>query len=260
MPPLPEQYRMRLAFVDDVISGQAPERRLHYYVLGAGTFRETTVWPPDGTEPSRFALDGDRSLTRDTPTTGMDSYLVDPTATTGKQNRWYQYGAPAYGDRRTEDLKLLTYDSAPLNDDTELVGWPVVTLRMRTTTNDPAVFAYLEDVSPDGRVTYITEGQLRAVNRRVANPGTLPYDAGPAPHSFRRVDAMPVVPDEWFTISLKLYATAALIKKGHRVRLAIAGADQDTFRAMSDGRSERFEIDRGGAEPSAIELPLRPWH
>jgi uncharacterized protein len=260
VPPLPDQYRQRLAFADDVISGRVPERRIHYYVLGAGVFRETTVWPPRGAESARFALDRDGALTRGTPEAGIDSYQVDPTATTGKQNRWYQYAVPAYDDRRAEDRKLLTYDSPPWPDDTELAGWPVVTLTMRTATNDPAVFAYLEDVSPDGRVTYITEGQIRAVHRKLASPATLPYDPGPAPHSFRREDAMPVVPGQWFTLSFKLYPTAALIKKGHRIRLAIAGTDADTFRPWPEGQYERFDIQRGGTEPSVIELPLRPWH
>jgi predicted acyl esterase len=120
------------------------------------------------------------------------------------------------------------------------------------------VFAYLEDVSPDGRVTYVTEGQLRAINRRLAEPAALPYDPGPAPHSFYRADAMPVVPGEWFTISFKLHSVAALVKKGHRVRLAIAGADADTFRSLP-GQPGQFDIERGAPEPSFISLPLRPW-
>jgi putative CocE/NonD family hydrolase len=189
----------------------------------------------------------------------VDTYCVDASATTGKENRWYQFTRPAYGDRREEDRKLLTYDSPPMEEDTELAGWPVVTLCMQAATDDPAVFAYIEDVAPDGRVTYVTEGQLRAKHRRLADPATLPYDPGPAPHSFRRADALAVVPGEIFTIAFKLFATAALIRRGHRIRLAIAGADRDTFRLLSNGRPERFDIHRGGPEPSAVTLPLRPW-
>ena len=130
---------------------------------------------------------------------------------------------------------------------------------MRAATADPCVFAYLEDIAPDGTVTYMTEGQLRALHRRIAAPDTLPYDPGPAPHSFRRCDAMPVTAGEKFTLAFKLYAVAALIRKGHRLRLAIAGADAGTFRLPTNDLSERFEIFRGGQELSKLTLPFRPW-
>ncbi|MBI1777077.1 MAG: CocE/NonD family hydrolase [Proteobacteria bacterium] len=259
VPSLAEQHCLHIEFANEVIAGRLPQRRIHYYVLGAGVMRETPVWPPQGIELQRYALDGEGQLTRGDPATGLDSYEVDFTATTGRESRWCWFARPTYGDRREADRKVLAYDSAPMAEDMELAGWPVLTLRMRAKTGDPAIFAYLEDVAPDGRVTYMTEGQLRAINRKLADPARLPYDQGPAPHSFSRADALPVVPGEDFSIKLKLYATAALIRKEHRIRLAIAGADCDMFVRLSNGEAERFDIFRGGAEPSAVALPLRPW-
>lgn len=232
---------------------------IRYYVLGAEVMRETPVWPPARIASVRFALDEGRRLTREVPAAGIDTHEIDFTASSGAQNRWCWITRPAYADRREDDRKLLTYDSAPMDQDMELAGWPVLTLRLATRTSDPAIFAYVEDVAPDGRVTYITEGQLRAINRRIADLATLPYDPGPAPHSFRRADALPVVPGEPFTLRMKLFATAALIRKGHRLRLALAGCDKDSFAPLSNGKAERFDIHRGGAEPSTIEIPLRPW-
>jgi hypothetical protein len=259
VPSLAEQSRWHLAFAGEVLAGRMPSRVIRYYVLGAAEFRETPVWPPSGVETVRFLLDQARQLTRRQPETGVDTYRVDASASTGKENRWYQFTRPAYGDRREADRKLLTYDTPPMAEDTELAGWPVVTLRMQAATDDPAVFAYIEDVAPDGRVTYVTEGQLRAIHRRPANAATLPYDPGPAPHSFNRADALDVVPGAIFTIAFKLFATAALIRRDHRIRLAIGGADHDTFRPLSNGQPERFDIHRGGLEPSGVTLPLRPW-
>ncbi|MBM3547027.1 MAG: CocE/NonD family hydrolase [Alphaproteobacteria bacterium] len=262
MPSLKEQERQTVVYADQVLHGRYPltllrkaNRRIRYYVLGAGVMKEASRFSSAG---SRFHLDENGRLYGGAPMPGTDVYEVDPTATTGRTNRWHWIARPSYPDRREEDRKLLTYDSAPFSEDFELAGWPVMTLRMRTRTSDPVVFAYLENVAPDGRVTYLTEGQLRAINRRIADPKALPYDPGPAPHSFRRADALPVIPGEAFTLKLKLFATAALIRVGHRLRLAIAGADADTFAPTSD-RPERFEIIRGGAEPSMIELPLTRW-
>jgi uncharacterized protein len=262
VPTLAEQDHLNVTFSNQILAGRLPARTIHYYVLGARVMRETPVWPPAGIRQVRFFLDADGALTRAKTAEGVDSRPVDFTATTGNGNRWTTQMAPPprYADRREEDRKLMTYDTRPVMEDSELAGWPVVTLRVRTKTSDPALFAYIEDVSPDGRVTYVTEGEIRAVNRKIADPATLPYDQGPAPHSFNRGDALPVVPGEVFTLKFKLYSTVALIRKGHRIRLAIAGADSDTFERLSNGQPEQFDILRGGAEPSAVELPLRAWN
>ncbi len=258
MPTIDEQNRLHLAFAAEVLGGALPARMIRYYVLGAGIMRETKTWPPDGVETICFALAARRRLEFTTPeSTSRDSYDVDPEASSGVQNRWCWISRPRYPDRREADARLLTYDSAPMEKDMELAGWPVATLRLATQSDDPQVFLYLEDVAPDGRVTYITEGMIRAVNRRLADAASLPYDPGPAPHSYRRADVLPVVPGEPFTLSLKLFATAALIREGHRLRLAIAGADRDTF-APAVTR-DRFDLYLGGEDPSRIEVPLRPW-
>lgn len=257
MPTVEEQNRLHLAFAADILRGALPERLIRYYVLGAGIMRETRTWPPEGIETVPFALDAGGRLVHGDAGPGVDVYDVDPEASSGVQNRWCWIARPSYPDRRHADARLLCYDSAPMQEDMELAGWPVVTLRLATASDDPHVFVYLEDVAPDGRVTYITEGLIRAINRKIAEPATLPYDPGPAPHSYRRADVLPVVPGEPFTLSLKMFATAALIRAGHRLRLAIAGADRDTFASAVPG--DRFDLHRGGAEPSRIEIPLRPW-
>ena len=251
-----------IAFADRVRAGEAIGRRIHYYVMGAKAFRDTAAWPPADAKPKRLFLAPGRTLDFAAPAKGgQDRYAVDFTATTGKATRWStQFGTPpAYADRRPQDAKLLTYDSAPMDADTELVGTPVVTLHMAARTTDPAVFVYIEDVAPDGRSTYLGEGQLRAIHRKPADPASLPYDQGPAPHSFRRADALPVKPGQMMTLRFALLPTAALIKQGHRLRVAIAGGDADTFHRYSQGKAETFTVAYGGAQASHIEITTRPW-
>jgi putative CocE/NonD family hydrolase len=133
-----------------------------------------------------------------------------------------------------------------------------VTLHAASTHPDGAFIVYLEDVAPDGDVTYVTEGQLRAVMRRVT--GDPPLYWKPGPHrSELRADAAPLVPGEVAEITLGLWATSVLIRKGHRIRVAIAGADADTFlRYPRDGGVPTLSVQRGAAYPSRIELPTRP--
>ena len=262
LPSVDEQFQTQASFQDLVLKGQKIERLIHYYVMGAETFRTTETWPPAGLRAIHFALSTDDQLTLTPPShNAIDRYTVDVTATSGKTTRWSTQGGapPDYADRREEDEKLQVYDGPGQTEDMELAGTPVVTLYMAASFNDPAVFVYLEDVAPDGRVTYLTEGELRAIHRKPADPGTLPYDQGPAPHSFRRADALPVTPGEVMKLQFALQPVAALIRKGHSLRLAIAGADADTFHRYPPTTKETFLIHHGKDSPSGIEVAMRPW-
>jgi putative CocE/NonD family hydrolase len=102
-----------------------------------------------------------------------DSYTIDFTASSGKQTRWdtgLGGGDVVYPDRSDEDKKLLVYTGAPLETDLEITGTPVLTVEMSLTTSDGALHAYLEDVSPEGRVTYVDEGILRVIDRKEVDP------------------------------------------------------------------------------------------
>ena len=173
--------------------GAVQERAIHYYVLGARTFKQTTSWPPADAKMGNFWFGENRSLTRDPPAKPFaDRYSVDFNATTGDHTRWSE--DPQYGDRREEDKKLLVYDSAPMTEDMELVGTPVATIYLASATRDPAIHLYLEDVAPDGRVTYLTEGVFRAVHRKLANRQVEQHGAGLAPHTYLKGDAQPMPP------------------------------------------------------------------
>lgn len=262
--PLPDvetQFARNLAFTEKARRGELPPRIIHYYVMGAGRFRDSNVWPPAGTRVHSFHLSPNGTLSTGPAPAGSVAHKVDFTATTGDATRWStQFGTPpAYPDRREEDAKLLVFDSPAFETDMELAGTPTVTLYSGSATEDPAFFAYLEDVAPDGRVTYLTEGMLRAIHRRPADPATLPYDQGPAPHSYRRADAMPVIPGQVMEVRFALFPVAALLKRGHRLRLAITGGDAKVFRRHSQGREEVFTIQTGPGKPSRVEVDLRPW-
>lgn len=188
---------------------------------------------------------------------GSDSYTVDFTATTGFDNRWMsQMGKPVhYGDRRDEDKKLLTYTSAPLADDLELTGSPTVTLYVISTHEDGAFFVYLEYVGPDGRVSYLTEGLLRARHRRKADPATAPYVPLGVYHTFRKADAQPLVPGETAEIAITLFPISIVFKKGHSIRIAIAGHDDALKDRYPAEGVPVLTIQRNSVFPSHVELP-----
>jgi putative CocE/NonD family hydrolase len=253
-----EAFGADVAFVRRVLSGEAIGRSLTYYVLGADAWQTTGEWPPAGVSEQELAL----SATALTPTPAASgtelTYRVDPTATAGAFNRWASQrgGFIYYGDRRNAAGQRLSFDAAPVARDTELVGAPELCLALATDQADGLVVAYLEDVAPDGRVTYVTEGELRLLHR-----ATRTGDCDPAPgteRSFERADAAPVVPGELMRVEIPLLSTAALVRQGHHLRLSLAGADAGTFPTLTDAPAT-WTVRVGGPDGSTLRVPSRPW-
>ncbi len=260
-----EQFVNLFAFFDPLLAGEAEPTsvtsEITYVTLGSGEWRTTSVWPPQGFDQRTFYLAANGTLNEEVANgPGSDRYEVDYTATTGLTNRWHTNiggGDVVYPDRRKEDEKLLTYTSAPLERDSEITGHPLVTLYVRSSTEDPAFFAYLETVAPDGTVTYVTEGQLRAISRKVADTPPPYWHAGPY-RTFLREDAEPMPIGEVEEITFDLWATSVHIPAGHRIRVALAGADAGNFaRYPRGGESATWTIERGSDHPSRIVLPMR---
>jgi len=263
-PSVTEQWLECLRFFDyylkDIDNDVMKEKALVYYTMGEEKWKTTNVWPPAGSANQRWYLSENNTLSQSSPKTksGEDTYTVDFEATTGKTNRWQtQLGGTAviYPDRAKEDRKLLTYTSLPLTEDTEITGYPIITLYVTSTATDGAFFVYLEDVDTSGKVTYITEGQLRAIHRKIS-ADTPPYKLLVPYHSFKRKDAMPLTPGEIAELKFGLLPTSALIKKDHRIRIAIAGHDKDTFARIPPAGSLVITVIRNKSYASYIDLPI----
>jgi uncharacterized protein len=234
---------------------------LFYYTMGEERWKKTNAWPVAGTRTVRWYFNGDNALSQTAPSAaaGADAYKVDFEASTGEKNRWRtQLGGPViYPDRAAEDGRLLTYTSQPLTEDTEITGYPVVNLYVTSTHRDGAFFVYLEEVDETGKVTYLTEGQLRAIHRKVSKE-TSPYNTPVPYHSFRKKDAMPLVPGEMAELKFGLLPTSVLIRKGHRIRVALAGHDKSVFARTPASGTPTLSIARNSQYASFIELPVVP--
>jgi putative CocE/NonD family hydrolase len=254
-----EQFEMLVAFFGAYLkddAGPAPTWDITYYTLGEGVWKTTETWPPEGFASQEWYFGPDGDLSGDTPAdgTGTDEYIVDWSATTGDATRWHtglMRTDVVYPDRAEEDKKLLTYTSAPMETDIEITGSPIITLYVASTESDGAFHIYLEDVAPDGRVTYITEGVLRAIHRTDSGTGSEPH------RTFERADAAPMVPGEVTEIRFKLYATSVLIEKGHSIRIAIAGHDASVFARYPAETTPILSVQRNSVYLSHVELPMK---
>jgi uncharacterized protein len=240
-------------------TGIGSEPRVHYFTMVEGRWKSADAWPPPADTLSYY-LAADRELGLDPPDSdsSADEYVVDQSAGTGEHSRWHTQvtigEAVRYPDRNTQDAKLLTYTSVALDHPLEVTGHPVVTLFVTSTASDGTFFVYLEDVHARGHVAHVTEGQLRAINRRLSDAQS-PYRQVVPYRTFERRDARPLVADEIAELTFDLLPTSYLFQPGHRIRIAISGADASHF-AVLPGGPPILCVHRSRLHASRIDLPV----
>lgn len=258
------------AFFDRYVKdGEHPDgkRRVHYYTLNEGRWRTTDRWPVPGTSTRRLYLGDGNTLGRQRPAPAPgrsdgDPLVLDPTAGTGPLDRWntnLTADPVSYPDRAAVDRRLLNYTSPPVHEDTRVTGPGRVTLDVTGVSgaSDGALHVYLEDVAPDGRVTYITEGQLALADRAVAPRWSNPdWRRLRTPRSYAAADATPFPQGTPQQVTLDLQPTSVLFRAGDRIRLTVAAANPDSFQLLpADGRAA-YTIGHGAVRPSYVDLPV----
>ena len=240
-----------------------PAGRVRYYTMGEERWKDSQQWPPASTPTPFFFQEGARLSPGQPHTTGSpDHYQVNPETGTGEHSRWNTLVGISlkhpYPDRKERDQELLAYTSDPLSQNLEVTGHPVATIYLSSTTPDTTIFVYLEDVTPDGQVHYVTEGELRALHRTIGKPEPEHMSSLPTPHhSYRQADAAPLVPGEVVPLTFDLLPTSYQFKSGHRIRVSLAGADKDHFQLL-DGPPSAWDIWHTAQYPSHLDLPIVP--
>lgn len=260
--PSPEaQFKVRLDFFDHYLKGEDNGVQdwpaIRYFNLGQEEFLETEEWPPPRSGSRAFFLRQGNLLSNQPPkSSGSADYEVDFSVTTGEFNRWRtQMGEPVLNldDRGPMDSRMLTFTSAPFEDDLQITGTPAVAIRLAIDGTDGILLAYLEDVDEDGRSRYITEGGLRLIHRKVSKD---PNFGAPRYHTCRLEDAQPMVRGQIELVTFNLWATSVLIEKGHRLRLAFAGADDGTLDRVPAKGDLKMSVHWSPNGPSALEVPV----
>ncbi|OGV49624.1 MAG: hypothetical protein A2X49_04670 [Lentisphaerae bacterium GWF2_52_8] len=213
-------------FLSSILQGKKPRTaqnpsRLQIFVMGENKWRFEDEWPLARTEWTPFYLgsgghantsNGDGWLGRDkveTKKCATDSFVSDPenpVPTCGGR------GVGNAGQRNQSEIEkrndVLVYSLPPLTEDMEVTG--PVTMKLFASSSSPdADFAVkLVDVFPDGRPFNVCDGILRARFRggldkkpELMRPGTV------------------------YELDIDVDVTSYLFKRGHRVRIEIAGSN-----------------------------------
>ena len=260
-----------------------PPVRIFVQKKGAGIWRFENEWPLKRRVETNFYFNPGNEISRNRKKAGADEYRADFShdSSYGKHNgnRYLSAASvlPGVLPVRTEkDKKLITYTSAPMENDTEVTGHPIVQFWASSTADYGDFFVYLEDVDPGGKVVLVTEGQHRAgFNKLVDNDlmGTAGIDILPdLPwHGYRKADYTDKVFAGGRIVELyfDLMPTSWVFQKGHRIRVAIACADWPTFRLHPELSPENrpddpknivptITIYRDAEHSSHIKLPVIP--
>ncbi|MCC6771468.1 MAG: CocE/NonD family hydrolase [Gemmatimonadaceae bacterium] len=184
-----------LLFVRDAVA-PGPHEQL------AGAFRFVS-WPPVADRATILYARSGRRLER---APGSESVVDSLPHVAGLGSAVGVWWGDAPGDLADDDRRALTYDTAPLAEGLQLVGFPTVHLRARSAMERVAWSVRLEDVFPDGRVALVAG--------RVLN-GALTAD-----RIARAPDDTPRVVDT----TLTLHFTTWTFPPGHRLRISVSHA------------------------------------
>lgn len=164
-----------------------------------------------------------------------------------------------YDDLRPEEATGLTYTTPALTRNVEITG-PIV-LRLWASSNAVAYEwnVRLTDVWPDGRSSWITDGQLRTSLRRV-DPALSRYNAdGDIIRPWYPFDTHEyTLPGEIVEYIVEITPTSNLFQAGHRLRLDILPVANASLDAPRTGGAGAVVIYRDAEHPSNLLVPLIP--
>jgi putative CocE/NonD family hydrolase len=237
--------------------------KVAYYVTGEEAWRYAPALDAVTARRERWTLDSrggandvfaSGALALDAAAQGRpDRYVYDPRDTSSAQ--WEREDSP---DGLTDQRgvmhaagKALFYHSPMLAQDTDLAGFPELTLWLSLDQPDTDIAAYLFEVKPDGSSVFLSSDALRARYRtsareaRLVRPGAIErYDF----HAFTFV--------------------ARRLGKGSRLRLAIGPVNsmyaEKNWNAggvvaeesVRDARTVTVTLYHDAAHPSALSLPI----
>ncbi len=150
----------------------------------------------------------------------------------------------------------LVFTGPELDQDLALAGFPIARLRLSVDRTDANVFAYIEDVAPDGEVTVVSFGRLAASHRQLSKA---PYGNFDLPwHSGLSTEVQAMIPGQAELLEFSLLPNAWVFRAGHRLRLTITGADprQRNLATFAEDPPPRISIWLGGAGGSSVAVPL----
>ena len=176
-----------------------------YLAEAPGHWRFEPGWPIARVRQQAFYPQPNHTLSGDAPTATTHRLRYVPTAGVEAGGPVMWWGDVAH-DQRPTDAFSLYYDSAPLDDDLEILGLPKARLQVAADAPHANWFVRLSDVAPDGTVTQVAGAGLNGTHR---NSARKPESLEPGAASSLEID---------------MHFTSWVFPRGHRIRFAVNNA------------------------------------
>lgn len=268
-----------------------------YGLLGTTRFARATDWPHPQMTPQRLYLRGNLALSTQKPTTAdavrtlrepaapVVTYEKSSDGTTVKASIAINDGSdcsssfvqwslgmagllpkPCYTNSATVERtqNALIYQTDTLTSDLYLNGPIQADIWMRATNTEAAVAVRVDDVDAFGVATPISTGLMSASFRAVdASRSRFVKGVMVQPwHPFTEASKLPVVPGQAMLVPVEVFPAAALVRKGHKLRIAISASNQaqgvwpTPQQLKANGNVSTILSDP--AHPSSVVLPVVP--
>jgi putative CocE/NonD family hydrolase len=177
------------------------------YDLRPGRWVGEPTWPSDNVTTKQLMLAPGSALIDREPAE-LPLWVQSPLSVGAFAGKWCSYAAPPDlpEDQRNEDGGALVFDSAPLTEEIEIMGAPVVELDLWASEPVAQVAVRLSDVREDGAITRVTYGVLNLTHR----------------NSHAEPEAL--VPGQRYRVRVQLNEVAQTFHQGHHVRVAISSS------------------------------------
>jgi uncharacterized protein len=208
---------------------------VRYAVVGTDEIKSAENWPPAKiTSDTPYYLTAEHSGS----VTSLNDGSLSATAPSGTQQTSYSYPDPAWrvgvvgmtGGRPDFVGHVLTFTSAPLDQDLEIAGPIKLVLYASSSRKDTDFIVKLSEQmpqSPEDRTRGIapaarnaSKGWLRASYREL-DPK---YSTEDAPW-YKSTSPQPLVPGQATKFEIAVMPVAYLFKKGSRIRLEVSNGD-----------------------------------
>jgi uncharacterized protein len=216
---------------------------IRYWLPVAEEWRTAEVWPPT-TRFLELGLGSDGTLAEQ-PADGTREYLCLGTG----------LDRPARA-HRSDPPPVLYWQTKPLPADVDMAGNIELQLTAACTAMDTAWIVMLQDMAPDGSITDVTGGWLRASLREVDADASEP---GAPVLPCRNPQLVPI--GEIVDYRIPLVPNARRFEKGHRIRVMLTSDDQPKkipvflgYRHSPVGNTSRNTI----SSTSRLLIPVLP--
>ncbi|AKH41952.1 hypothetical protein FHS61_002515 [Altererythrobacter atlanticus] len=226
-----------------------------WYTMNARTGEEwqtASQWPDLPRETLWLAEEG--ILARTKPAFGKAAILA-PGGARWFDGRYTPLARAFTGDFSQTNRGSLLFDTQPFEQAREIAGTVTADLWISADQPDANVYAMLQDVAPNGTVSYITDGRIRASWRAEHQ---LPWASKLSWHRGYAEDIQPLVPGEPARVRFDFSPISYVLRAGHHLQLAVTSdIGQSYQQPPMAARPVELTVHRGSDHASSISIPMK---